>query len=470
MRKTFFFLFSSLSLFSFSIYAQNTIKLDRKISVVGSGTVTAFPDAAQITISFLHIKPTLREAINENQLTSEQVLKIVKKYVSDSTEIQTSLISTDKSYKWDQKLSKEVFVGFQSSQKLIFTLERDLKKNQIKSSGKKINYDIMLGSTKEMVDLYKNIGRFSLSNETVFINGENGTGKELLAKILHEFNKKEIGEFLVIHGNINELADKVIFGEEIYDGNKLLEVKQSSLEKASNGTILIKEVENLSLETQIKLLEFIETGNFVRINGKEKVNSKTRIICSSSKNLEEMVEENRFYEGLWDKIEKNTLYIPPLREKKDDLPELIEYFIDIFNDELKLNIKGVDKLALNKIMKYNFPNNIKELKSVIKASMALARNEYIIVEDLPAQVIGTKISKRYGAVHDWVLADWIEGELDMLEKTNEGEYYDSLISRVERELIRQVLERTKGKKVEAAELLGITRTTLRTKMNSYGLD
>ena len=330
-------------------------------------------------------------------------------------------------------------------QKLIFTLERDLKKNQIKSSGKKINYDIMLGSTKEMVDLYKNIGRFSLSNETVFINGENGTGKELLAKILHEFNKKEIGEFLVIHGNINELADKVIFGEEIYDGNKLLEVKQSSLEKASNGTILIKEVENLSLETQIKLLEFIETGNFVRINGKEKVNSKTRIICSSSKNLEEMVEENRFYEGLWDKIEKNTLYIPPLREKKDDLPELIEYFIDIFNDELKLNIKGVDKLALNKIMKYNFPNNIKELKSVIKASMALARNEYIIVEDLPAQVIGTKISKRYGAVHDWVLADWIEGELDMLEKTNEGEYYDSLISRVERELIRQVLERTKGK-------------------------
>ena len=355
-------------------------------------------------------------------------------------------------------------------QKLIFTLERDLKKNQIKSSGKKINYDIMLGSTKEMVDLYKNIGRFSLSNETVFINGENGTGKELLAKILHEFNKKEIGEFLVIHGNINELADKVIFGEEIYDGNKLLEVKQSSLEKASNGTILIKEVENLSLETQIKLLEFIETGNFVRINGKEKVNSKTRIICSSSKNLEEMVEENRFYEGLWDEIEKNTLYIPPLREKKDDLPELIEYFIDIFNDELKLNIKGVDKLALNKIMKYNFPNNIKELKSVIKASMALARNEYIIVEDLPAQVIGTKISKRYGAVHDWVLADWIEGELDMLEKTNEGEYYDSLISRVERELIRQVLERTKGKKVEAAELLGITRTTLRTKMNSYGLD
>lgn len=123
MRKTFFFLFSSLSLFSFSIYAQNTIKLDRKISVVGSGTVTAFPDAAQITISFLHIKPTLREAINENQLTSEQVLKIVKKYVSDSTEIQTSLISTDKSYKWDQKLSKEVFVGFQSSQKLIFTLK-----------------------------------------------------------------------------------------------------------------------------------------------------------------------------------------------------------------------------------------------------------------------------------------------------------------------------------------------------------
>lgn len=354
-------------------------------------------------------------------------------------------------------------------QKIILNIRRDLQKNQTKSSEKKFNHDIMLGSTKEMVELYKNIGKLSLNNEPVLINGENGTGKELLANILHNFNKKKQGEFVVVHACINDLAQKLIFGEETYSPN-FQEFKASFLEKAQQGTLLIKEVDNLDLESQIKLFELLETGLFKRVNGKKKIESTARIICSSSKNIEELVEAGIFYEALWDRISKNTLYMPPLREKKDDIPQLIDSFIDNFNYELKLNIKGIDNLALKKIMKYNFPDNIKELKTTIKAAMALARKDYILVEDLPAQVIGTKISKRYGVVHDWVLADWIEGELDILENSNEGEYYDNVISRIERELIRQVLERTKGKKVEAAELLGITRTTLRTKMNSYGLD
>lgn len=122
------------------------------------------------------------------------------------------------------------------------------------------------------------------------------------------------------------------------------------------------------------------------------------------------------------------------------------------------------------MLKYNFPENVKELRAVIKGAMALVRKDYISLEDLPASVIGSKISKRYGAVHDWVLADWIEGEIYYLNDSEEVDYYDKIISRVERELIRQVLEKTKGRKVESAELLGITRTTLRTKMNNYGLD
>ena len=353
-------------------------------------------------------------------------------------------------------------------QKLVVTIERE--KNNLKSSVKPKNYDIMLGSSKEMIELFKNIGKYSLDNEPIFVNGEEGTGKELLAKILHEFKKKNSGDVFVINGSIGSYVDKVLFGEEIYSDTSLLEVKKGYLEKAEKGTILIKDLTNLTLETQSKILEFINTGFYKRVNGKEKLHGNVRLIFSSDLNVEESVEEGKIYEELWEKIKKSSLYIPPLRERKDDIPELIEYFIDIFNQELKLNIRGIENSALNKIMKYNFPQNVKELRTIIKSSLALARKEYISLEDLPATVIGSKISKRYGAVHDWVLADWIEGELDFLEKQDEGDYYDGIISRVERELIRQVLEKTKGKKVEAAELLGITRTTLRTKMNSYGLD
>ena len=354
--------------------------------------------------------------------------------------------------------------------KILYTIERDFEKIQRNSSETKKIYDIMLGSTKEMIEIYKSIGHFSKTMNPILVSGESGTGKELFSKIVHNFNKKENGEFFVINGEISDFVDKLIFGEEVYHNNILIELKKSYLEKAHKGTILIKKVENLKLETQIKLLDFLETGIFNRINGKENLTRDVRIIFSSNKNLDELLEGNFIYEGLLEKVKNNMLYLPPLRERKDDIPELVSFFIDYFNEELKLNIKGIDKLALGKIMKYHFPNNIKELKSVIKSSLALSRENYILVEDLPAQVIGTKISKRYGQVHDWILADWVEGEIEILEKTDKNNYYDNLISRVERELIRQVLEKTNGKKVESAELLGITRTTLRTKMNTFGLE
>lgn len=352
--------------------------------------------------------------------------------------------------------------------KLLSTIERE--KNDLKNSTKQNKYDIMLGSSKEMLEVYKNIGKHSLHNYPIFINGEEGTGKELLAKIIHEFNRKNDGDFFIINSNIGTYFDKVLFGEEVYLDSVLLEVKKGYFEKAERGTVLIKEFVNLTLETQSKILDFINSGTFKRINGKEKLYGNVRIIFSSETNVEEAVESGMVHEELWEKIKYNNFYIPPLRERKDDIPELSAHFVEMFNRELKLNIKGFENISLNKLLKYNFPHNVKELRSIVKGAMALARTDFLTLEDLPAVVIGSKISKRYGAVNDWVLADWIEGELDFLEKQNDGDYYDNIISRVERELIRQVLEKTNGKKVEAAELLGITRTTLRTKMNNYGLD
>lgn len=294
--------------------------------------------------------------------------------------------------------------------KLLSTIERE--KNDLKNSTKQNKYDIMLGSSKEMLEVYKNIGKHSLHNYPIFINGEEGTGKELLAKIIHEFNRKNDGDFFIINSNIGTYFDKVLFGEEVYLDSVLLEVKKGYFEKAERGTVLIKEFVNLTLETQSKILDFINSGTFKRINGKEKLYGNVRIIFSSETNVEEAVESGMVHEELWEKIKYNNFYIPPLRERKDDIPELSAHFVDMFNRELKLNIKGFENISLNKLLKYNFPHNVKELRSIVKGAMALARTDFLTLEDLPAVVIGSKISKRYGAVNDWVLADWIEGELD----------------------------------------------------------
>jgi two-component system nitrogen regulation response regulator GlnG len=125
---------------------------------------------------------------------------------------------------------------------------------------------------------------------------------------------------------------------------------------------------------------------------------------------------------------------------------------------------------MKKIMRYDWPGNVRELKSAIKSAMALSRGKSILVEDLPSNIIGNKKIKRRGDIQDWILSDWVEGEIQILQGLNQKDYYGNIISRVERELIRQILEIANGKKVETAETLGITRNTLRTKMNNYNLD
>ncbi len=357
--------------------------------------------------------------------------------------------------------------------KIVEKAVKDLKLKAEKIEYNKEDLDeVLIGNTKEMVEIYKIIGKVSDTNVPILISGENGSGKELVARSVHSFSDRQEMAFVTVncatlHGDILE---KKFFGYEIdsYDGNRT--IQQGYLEQAHNGTLFLKEIGELNLDMQAKLLSVLQVGEFSRIGGSHILKAEVRIIASSSKNLEELVNEGKFREDLYHKLKVVDIDVPPVRERKDDIPILVDGFIKKFNEENAQNIKGISKPALKKIVKYEWPGNIRELKNTIKSSMALCRGNSILVEDLPAAVIGAKISKRHGDIQDWVLADWIEGEIEILKQSNQKNYYGNIISRVERELIRQVLESTNGKKVETAEILGITRNTLRTKMNNYGLE
>jgi two-component system nitrogen regulation response regulator GlnG len=200
------------------------------------------------------------------------------------------------------------------------------------------------------------------------------------------------------------------------------------------------------------------------------IKTDIRIIATTSVNLEELIMNGKFIEELYHRLRILEIEIPPLRDRKEDIPMMIHHFIKRFNDEFSKSVKGVSSPAMKKIMRYDWPGNVRELKSAIKSAMVLSRGKSILVEDLPSNIIGNKTTKRSGDIQDWILSDWVEGEIQMLQSSNQKDYYGNIISRVEREVIRQVLEVANGKKVEAAETLGITRNTLRTKMSNYDLD
>ncbi|MCJ8342194.1 MAG: sigma-54 dependent transcriptional regulator [Cetobacterium sp.] len=332
--------------------------------------------------------------------------------------------------------------------------------------------DKLIGQTKEIVEVYKMIGKVANSRVPVLVVGEKGTGKKSVATAVHQFSDWSNKPFLSINciSFQNELLERKLFGYEkgAFEGASFLQL--GDLEKANGGTLHLGNIEALNLDMQSKILYLLQEGEFYRMGGTEPVSIDIRIVATTSENLEELISKGQFIDELYHKLKILEITIPPLRERKDDIPFIIDHYLIGCNEELHKSIKGVSKPAMKKIMRYDWPGNVNELKNAIKSAVALCRGGSILIEDLPSNVVGNKISKRRGDIQNWILGDWIEGEIANLKSKNQRDYYGNIISKVEKELIRQVLEMTSGKKVETAELLGITRNTLRTKMNNYGLE
>ena len=330
--------------------------------------------------------------------------------------------------------------------------------------------ELVIGRTSAMQEVYKVIGRVAPTDATVLIQGETGTGKELLAKTIHHHSERR-GPFVALNcpGIPTELLESELFGYERGAFTGAVERRIGKFEAAAGGTLLLDEIADMPLALQAKLLRVLQEREFTRVGGRDALRADVRIIAASNQDLEAAVRAGRFRDDLFFRLNVVRLTLPPLRDRRGDIPDLIQFFIDKFNRDLGTAIVGVSDDVRELLMRHTWPGNVRELENALLRAAVLARGRTLVAEDFalagqPRQSSAEVLPLEEAVRHR--LAELLERNAG----TPVGELHATLISAVERPLIEIVLERSGGNQVKAAEMLGINRNTLRKKITELGIE
>ncbi|MGB9826553.1 MAG: sigma-54-dependent transcriptional regulator, partial [Desulfofundulus sp.] len=248
--------------------------------------------------------------------------------------------------------------------------------------------DVMIGLSPEMQKVYKAIGRVANSNATVLIRGESGTGKELVARAIHYNSIRRDKPFIKINcASIPEnLLESEMFGYEKGAFTGAVASKPGKFELAQRGTIFLDEIGEMSLGLQAKLLRVIQEREFERLGGTETIKVDVRIIAATNKDLEKCIAEGTFREDLYYRLNVVDIYLPPLRERKEDIPVLVDHMIKLCNTEYKKQVTGFTEQAMKLLMEYDWPGNVRELKNVCERAVLMSTGPMLTVEDLPRNI------------------------------------------------------------------------------------
>ncbi len=323
-----------------------------------------------------------------------------------------------------------------------------------KELGTRYKYDNMIGKSKPMQDMYSLLDKIKSAESTVLIQGENGTGKELIAKAIHYNSPRKDKAFIIQNCSAfnDNLLESELFGHVKGSFTGAIKDKKGLFEMADKGTFFLDEIGDTSPTMQVKLLRVIQEGTFLPVGGTESKRVDVRIIAATNRDLKEMVEKGTFREDLYYRLNVINLRVPPLRERKEDIPLLIEFFLDRAAQGAVHPKKIMTKRALEKLFDYAFPGNIRELQNEIERVVVLAGAEQKIAADmLSARILetGDKTKVQGARVH--------------------GKLKDAL-EELEREMIKDGLRRTGWNKSKLAKELGISRAGLIMKVEKYGLD
>jgi len=320
---------------------------------------------------------------------------------------------------------------------------------------KSCGFGNIVGKSKVMEDVFKIVRQIADSKSTVLIMGESGTGKELISRAIHYNSNRRNYPFVTINcAAIPEtLIESELFGHEKGAFTNAIEKKLGRFEVAHEGTLFLDEIGELSLATQAKILRFLEEKEFNRVGGSKTIKVDVRLITATNKELTQLLKKGSFREDLYYRINVVPIVIPPLRERKEDIPLLIDHFIKKFDEENNKNVKGVSKEALELMMNYEWPGNVRELENLIERVIALTPNDHIQPNELPLSLIN--ISKING-LKEYIL----DGKVPFLKAEEE----------FERGIILDALKRTNYVQSHAAEMLGISRRILKYKMDKLGIN
>ena len=314
----------------------------------------------------------------------------------------------------------------------------------------------IVGTSARMNSIFQMMDKIARVDGTVLITGESGTGKELIARAVHLKSPRQNGPFVVVNcGAIpRDLIESEFFGHTKGAFTDAKAEKVGKFELAQSGTIFLDEVGELSPEAQVKLLRALGEREIVKVGGTVTIPVDVRVIAATNKNLEEAVRKGEFREDLFWRLAVLSLQLPPLRERREDIPLLCEHIIRKYNRDLGKSVRGVSPEAMELFSAYAWPGNIRELESVLYEAMVLSESEHIGIRDLPERIR----SRTAG-----------EGEDAGEPGRSLGEMVAGLTGKAERRLIERALEATAWNKTKAAQLLGISRKTLFNKMTSLGI-
>lgn len=344
-----------------------------------------------------------------------------------------------------------------TTEELIFTVEKAIERKRLVEENTTLrrlldgeyNCEGVIGKSKNMQELFYLVSRVAGSKANILLSGESGVGKDVFAQLIHKKSSSSSGNFIPINcGAIPEnLIESELFGHEKGAFTGAIQTKKGKFELAHKGTLFLDEIGELPLQMQVKFLRVLQEKQIYRIGSEQAIDVDVRIIAASNRDLKEEVEKGNFREDLYYRLNVVNIEIPPLRERKEDIPLLAKKFLDDFSKEYGKDLEYIDVEAINYLVEHKWKGNVRELQNVIERAVlfADADKEILLPEDLPAELVGKRDEE-------------IEERADMTLKD-----YEKI-------LIENTLKRNSGNKSKTAKILGIKRQTLYNKIKEYGIE
>lgn len=329
----------------------------------------------------------------------------------------------------------------------------------------------LIGRSTAMQDIYRTLARLMNTDLTVMITGESGTGKELVARALHEYGKRRNGPFVALNMAAipRELIESELFGHERGAFTGATARAQGRFEQAEGGTLFLDEIGDMPLEAQTRLLRVLQQGEYTTVGGRSAIKTNVRIVAATHRDLTQLIRQGLFREDLYYRLNVVPIRLPPLRERSEDIPELIRHFLSKVAEE-GLPLKAMDSAAMERLKRHRWPGNVRELENLVRRLAALHAEEVIPIEAVEMELVNLEgPPTQQGDTSNEGLAEAIERHLRTYFDAHPGSLppsglYDRVLRELERPLITLTLEATRGNQIRAAQVLGLNRNTLRKKI------
>ena len=355
-------------------------------------------------------------------------------------------------------------------------LSEPVRKRQPAASDREIDELPLIGRSLPMQDIYRVLARLTQSDLTVMINGESGTGKELVARVLHDYGKRRHGTFVAINMAAipRELIESELFGHEKGAFTGAQTRTAGRFEQAEGGTLFLDEIGDMPLEAQTRLLRVLQQGEYTTVGGRTPIKTNVRIIAATHRDLKSQIQQGLFREDLFYRLNVVPIRIPPLRERLEDVGDLVRHFLRQAARE-GLGQKSIESAAIERLKAHPWPGNVRELENVVRRLVALYPQDTLTAQIVEQELAGSAVSAPAGGSNENAdLGEAVERYLMRYFSSFGNDLppsglYDRVIREVEKPLLSAALAATRGNQIRAAELLGLNRNTLRARIRDLNI-